>query len=474
MTLDVARARLLARNTGRLAASPGGDRSAPLSPDGVGRRAFALGFATAMFAAGAVAQPHGARLTTAERALIAGALNLSGDSMSDAALLKRLLQHARVEAGQRLRPSAINPLWTLERPERDLSAELWQAISERRLATWLAGLSPSNHAYRALVTARDRYAALSATGGWLEIPAGPALAEGDRSSTIPVLRRRLAAEAREAQPVVDPTLFDAALARAVRGFQAAYGLEPDGVVGPATRAAMNISAQARLEQIEANLERWRWLPHSLPADRIEVDTGAQEATLYLDDRQALRMRVVVGRPERKTPMFAAVVEAVIVNPVWNVPSSIARNELLPAESRRPGTLARMGISSVDGRLQQRPGPANALGRIKFDMPNRFDVYLHDTPARALFERPVRAFSHGCVRLERPLELAGLLLARQDASPAHLDQAIDAGGTVRLRLARAILVYVTYRTAEVVDGLVRFRPDIYLWDRELSAALAHYQ
>lgn len=244
------------------------------------------------------------------------------------------------------------------------------------------------------------------------------------------------------------------------------------MLGPATRAALNVTASDRLAQIDANLERWRWMPRSPPPDRVEVDTGAQEATLYQGGAPVLRMRAIVGSPKHPTPMFASRVDAVVVNPPWNVPSSIATNELLPTEARRPGFLAGMGIRWVNGHLQQRPGPSNSLGLIKFDVTSPFGVYLHDTPAKGLFAQPVRAFSHGCMRLEQPRDLALALLAPQGLDAGAFDDAIAAGVTRRIDLQRRVPLYVVHWTVRAEpDGRLSFWPDIYGWDRKLAAALA---
>ncbi|TAJ73606.1 MAG: murein L,D-transpeptidase [Phenylobacterium sp.] len=446
------------------------------------RRAGSLAMALVLLSGPAAAAPAAvttapaavatAPLTGAERSALGGALGL-GDavfSLDDAALTARALSYARTEGGQRVRPSRIDSRWTIEPPTRDLAAELAAARAAGRLAPWLASFAPTAPAYRALSEARERYAMTAAVGGWPSVPNGPSLRVGDRGDVVSALRSRLAAEGYGAASS-DPMLFGTELEDALREFQARHALGVDGVLGPATRGALNVSAAERLAQIDANLERWRWMPRSPPGDRLEVDTGAQEATLYKADSPALRMRVIVGSPKHPTPMFASSVDAVILNPPWNVPASIAANELLPAEARRPGLLASMGIRWVDGHLQQRPGPKNSLGVIKFDVTSRFGVYLHDTPGKGLFVQPVRAFSHGCMRLEQPRDLALALLAPQAWAPASLDEAIAAGVTRRINLQRRVPLYVVHWTVRAeADGRLSFRPDIYGWDRKLAAAL----
>lgn len=437
------------------------------------KRAFLIAMA-ALLVAGAEQPSTEAPYTPAERGAIATALGVPPEAtaqLDDAVLTARLLDHARTEAGQRVRPSALDPDWTVEPPRRDLAGELRAARAADGLGAWIGRFSPTGAQYQALRAGRAQYAALAAGGGWMRLPDGPTLRPGERAEAVTAVRARLSLEGYGAVEAADPTLFDSELETALRAFQGSHGLEVDGVLGPATRQALNVPAAERLAQIDANLERWRWAPASPPAERLEVDTGGQEAVLYRDGAAVLRMRIIVGSPKHPTPMFASRIEAVVFNPPWNVPTSIARNELLPAEARRPGTLAGMGIRWVDGHLQQRPGPRNSLGQVKFDLRNPFGVYLHDTPGKGLFAQPVRAFSHGCMRLEKPRELAAALLEPQGGSAATVEAGIAAGVTRRVDLRRTVPVYVQHWTVRADEGRLTFRPDIYGWDRKLAGALA---
>jgi murein L,D-transpeptidase YcbB/YkuD len=408
------------------------------------------------------------------RAAIVAELDLEpapAAALSDEALVARLLAYARRETGQALRPAAIDNRWSLAPGARDIDAEFRAARADGRVVSWLAALSPPAPPYDALRAGRPRYAALAASGGWRPMPEGAPLKDGARGAPVAALRDRLSAEGYAAPGSGDDETFDLPLEQAVRAFQAHHALAVDGVAGGETRRALNVSAAERLAQIDANLERWRWLPRPLPADRVEVDTGAQVAALFRRGEEVLRMRAIVGSPAHPTPMFAARIEAVVFNPPWNVPDSIARNELLPAETRRPGMLASMGIRWVGGRLQQRPGPNNSLGQIKFDVPNRFGVYLHDTPGKGLFANPVRAFSHGCMRLENPRALAAALLGGASISSAEIDARIAAGTTRRIPLPAAVPLFVVHRTVHPSDeGHLAFHPDIYGWDARLARSL----
>jgi murein L,D-transpeptidase YcbB/YkuD len=437
----------------------------------------ALGCAVAWLAAGAaLGQSASDLLTQAERAQILSTLTAAGQAAppnaSDAALVSAVVRYAGVELGQRVDPSAVDNMWALEPARRNVAAEFAAARQAGRLGEWLQGLSPPYPAYRNLQVAARRYRAAADAGGWDALAAGPALKEGARGPAVTALRQRLAAEGFATTPAREPELFDATLRKALSEFQRRHGLEPDGSLGAATRATLNVSAEDRADQLEANLERWRWLPHALPGERLEIDIAGQQATLFRGGAPVLSQRVIVGDPKHRTPMFASALEAVVFNPPWNVPASIAQAELLPKEARNPGYLAKNDFIWVDGHLQQRAGPKSALGLVKFDLPSQFGVYLHDTPSRTLFQKQNRALSHGCMRLEKPQELAQMLLSPQGWTQDGMDRAIEAKSTLRVDLKTHTPLYVMYWTASAdADGQVDFRPDVYDWDRKLTDALA---
>jgi murein L,D-transpeptidase YcbB/YkuD len=440
-------------------------------------RRLALGCAALwLVAAAAHAQSAGDLLTPAERALILSALAAGGQvaqpNAGDAALVSAVVRYAGVELGQRVDPSAVDKLWALEPPKRNVAGEFAAARQAGRLGEWLQGLSPPYPAYRNLQVAARRYRAAADGGGWDVLAPGPVLKEGARGPAVTALRQRLAMEGFTSAAPREPELFDAALRKALAEFQRRHGLEPDGTLSAAARATLNVSAEDRADQLEANLERWRWLPHTLPGDRLEIDIAGQQATLFRGGAPALTQRIIVGDPKHRTPMFASTLEAVVFNPPWNVPASIAQAELLPKEARNPGYLAKNDFIWVDGHLQQRAGPKSALGLVKFDLPSPFGVYLHDTPSRTLFQKRNRALSHGCMRLEKPQELAQMLLGAQGWTEDGMDRAIEAKSTLRVDLETHTPLYVMYWTA-VADagGQVDFRPDVYDWDRKLTDALA---
>lgn len=445
-----------------------------------------LPFCAAILLSSSAMAAAAAPLSVPERAAVLDLLRqapeppaaLDGPVNSEA-LVAELLAYAGREAGRLSRPTEVNPLWALAPSPRDIQAEWAAAQAQGEVQAWIAGLSPADSRYDRLVAARRDYAGPAAAGGWGVLASDGVLRPGHVGPQVEALRTRLALEGFEAlaepdvvvdAPARSPIVFDTALQDVVRRYQRRRGLEPDGVVGPATLAALNVSAEARLAQIDANLERWRWLPRPLPATRIEADVGAARAALFVDDVRVLDMRIIVGAPATKTPIFASQIETVVFNPPWNVPASIANGEILPRAARDPGYLARNNFTYRNGRLQQQPGPTNSLGQVKFDMPSPFGVYLHDTPGRAAFARPVRTLSHGCMRLEKPRELATLLLASQGWSREMVDQAIAEGQTQRVDLAARVPVLVTYSTAFVDGDGLHLLPDPYGWDAQLTAAL----
>ena len=414
----------------------------------------------------------------------------------DLLLTAAFLDYAREIRTGRLASGRRDPDWGIAAPSFDVVAALTEGV--RRPTTFpalLAALPPPAKEYGWLVEALRRYRSIAARSAWPVVPPGAALRVGDDDARVAAIRARLAAED-ERVSASTPTRFDGRLDADVRRFQARHGLAVDGVVGEATVRALNVPASDRIRQIILNLERWRWLPRDLGPRHITVN--AADATLRVaeDGRTVLTSRVVVGDPQHPTPVVQAQVEAVILNPTWNVPTSIAAQEILPRlrENRRYlaendivilerresdpfGLAVDWSAVSADAfpfRLQQRPGPDNPLGRIKLDVPNRFDVYLHDTPTRALFARPRRTASHGCIRVERADDLAAHVLSDETGrwTPRRLAEAIAGGGSSRIPVARPLPVYILYWTAfGGPAGLVEFRDDVYGRDRYLDAALA---
>lgn len=379
------------------------------------------------------------------------------------------VRYAQAVHSGRLPASGFMADWSLRPEAFDAAREYQTAVAQDRLAAWLDDLPPPYAGYTTLQQGLAAYRRMAAAGGWPTLDAGPVMKQGVLDSRVPALRARLTAEDPTVSPVGDAT-FDAGLTQGVMRAQKRFGLEPTGIVDPATRLALNTSVDQRIGQIVANMERWRWLPAALPADRIQVNIAAAVLTVFRDDRATMSMRAVTGKPGDETPMLRSVIHSVVLNPPWNVPQGIATKELIP---KGQAYLQRNGftmISTGDGgyRLQQRAGPQSALGRMKFDFDNPFAVYLHDTPSRATFERYGRLASHGCVRVERAEELTRALMEGDPVwTDAALDQTLAAGQTVRVPISRPVSVFLLYWTAYLgPDGQMNFRADPYGWDREL--------
>src|SRR6185369_12157848 len=252
-----------------------------------------------------------------------------------------------------------------------------------------------------------------------------------------------------------------------------HGLAADGALGTRTLAALNVPVDARIDQIRASLERGRWFLHDLPERYVMVNVAAFRVAFVENDRVIWRSRVIVGDRDKETPMFRADMQSVVLNPTWSVPDSIVRNELLPGLRKDPRYLARRHIVRTGDDYVQAAGKDNALGRIKMLFPNPYSVYMHDTPTKSLFDRATRTFSHGCVRVENPVELAALALDDPAWSVAALNRAIARGQTRWITLRNPVPVLVMYSSVGVGrDGIVEFLPDIYDRDQEILRVLGH--
>jgi murein L,D-transpeptidase YcbB/YkuD len=392
-------------------------------------------------------------------------------------LIAQTLAYAKAVRTGRLPVANFMGDWGLRPAAYDPSAEFVAAVTQDRLGPWLDTLPPPYTGYKTLRKGLATYRDLAANGGWSALPAGPELKQGATGPRVVALEARLAAEdptvAVDAAPV-----FDEALTQALMRAQKRFGLNPNGVLDKKTTDALNTPVQRRLDQIIANMERWRWLPQVLPADRIQVNIAAAVLSVFHRDAPTLTMRAVTGRPGDETPMLSSNIHSIVLNPPWNVPSSIAAKELWPKEKANPGYLRRNDfiIIPTEGggsRLQQKAGPKAALGLIKFDFNNSYGVYLHDTPSRSRFASFSRLASHGCVRLEKPLDLAKAVMEGDPTwTPQVIEDTIAGGKTVRAQLPQQIAVFLLYWTAYVTpDGQVNFRDDPYGWDRELVQRIA---
>lgn len=395
-------------------------------------------------------------------------------SLDREALVGAALDHARAVHAGRLATSDFQPEWGIRPQQYDPLPGFADAVRRDRLSAWVASLPPPYAGYDTLVAGLARYRALAATGGWKAQATGPELKLGASGARVAALRQRLAIEDSALDGSGDR--YDAALVEAVRRAQRRYGLNPVGSAGAQTIAALNVPVAERVRQIMANMERWRWLPADIEKNRVQVNIAAAVLTVFQGDAPVMSMKAVTGRPGDETPMLVSQIHSIVLNPPWNVPSSIANRELWPKEKAKPGYLKRNGFRVIDtgdgGKRLQQSSENSALGKFKFDFDNNFSVYLHDTPAQAGFARFDRLSSHGCVRLEKPADLAKLLLkTTPDWPAATIDSTVTAGKTVRAKVADPVAVYLLYWTAFANNaGQVSFRADPYKWDGTLAAKI----
>ena len=393
-------------------------------------------------------------------------------------------------------PERIDPNWNMSRQlhgfepavviQRELDAgDVYEALEREK---------PSHPFYTGLKRELARYRQIQAAGGWAGLPSGPALRVGADDPRMPTLRRRLQATGDLAKgPNDNSTRYDSALAASVRNFQARIGADDDGVLGEGTRSALNVPVAERIRQIRLNLERGRWVLHDLDSTFVVVNIAGYSVAYVRGGQTVWRSRAVVGLPYRSTPVFRDSIRYLDFNPTWTVPPGILARDMLP-RLKRGGVRALpegMRVLNRSGRvvdasginwskysaksfpyvLRQDPGPANALGRVKFMFPNKYLVYLHDTPGRELFDESARAFSSGCIRIQRPFELADLLLADRNWNSDSTARTLATRRTRTVRLRRPVPVLLLYWTAWVDDqSRVNFRPDIYGRDARLARAL----
>lgn len=392
----------------------------------------------------------------------------------------------------RIAPEKVDAAWEATPRTGRLHAALRDA-AEDGPAEAIQSLIPRDPAYRKLQDAFARYAEISRSNEWSALTDIPLIRAGDKLTTrvYRQLANRLAAEG-YLEDVKGDSVYAGALIDAVQKFQRQHGIKVDGTVGPNTLKELNVPARDRAKQIGLNLERWRWLPIKLEPTHIRVNVPAFELTVFRSRKPTLRMATVVGKIKFETPLFSDEIDKVVINPYWHVPNSIARDEIIPKLRESPDYLEqnnmvllagwrndeRMDESKIDWksldpadfehRFRQEPGPRNALGLVKFIFPNQFSVYLHDTPSDHLFNRIDRAFSHGCIRVERPKDLARELLREEGWNLKQISETIKEGQREEIDLQEPVPVHIVYWTAFVnEDGGVEFHQDIYGIDRSLA-------
>jgi murein L,D-transpeptidase YcbB/YkuD len=326
--------------------------------------------------------------------------------------------------------------------------------------------------YALLKEKLNRYRELSNIPDWPAIQVGKKMPNrGDSSNIISLIRSRLHL-LEDLSSNSGSAVFDEELARGLRAFQKRHGMTEDGKLSVSLIRELNVSPARRLEQIMVNMERCRWIPTQLASHYLVVNIPAFKLYSYQNDSLAWSMNVVVGKAQHKTVIFNGNIKYVVFSPYWNVPSSIVRKEILPAIRKNRNYLQRHQMEWFGSQLRQKPGPNNSLGLVKFLFPNSHSIYLHDTPAKSLFNESARAFSHGCIRLEDARKLAIYLLQQDpDWNVQRIDSAMHAGVERTVTLKKSMPVYIAYFTAWVGrDGKLNFRRDIYDRDKRLLEAI----
>jgi len=454
----------------------------------------------------------------------------------DLAELELLLSNAFLTYGHELHYGRVNAeqinleLLSGERPV-NISQLLVDATSTNDVESTLNTLMPKYPMYGKLKVSLKEYKEIAANGGWQRVPYGDKFKKGARGNRVLALRERLKATGELESSPPDTEVFDETLDIAVKKYQESNGLYVDGVVGKSTIEALNVPVQERISQIELTMERWRLLPQYLGNRYILVNIANYHLYGVENNNESITMRIVVGKPKWNTPMFSEEMTHVVMNPYWNIPPSIFKDDIAPRIRQDSGYLSKRGIDAVglsapkkivveengtvevaenveatseteneesseqqlseaeiqnkkaqeeyiskvlsgNYRLRQNPGPGNPLGQIKFLFPNKHSIYLHDTPNRGFFKRAQRNFSHGCIRVEKPLDLAEFVLASNaEWDESRIKSNINSRKTKTVHLNQTIPVYILYFTTWVDNqGNVNFHKDIYGLDQTLLNAL----
>jgi len=391
----------------------------------------------------------------------------------------------------RVSPQKVDPRLFRSRKSIDVLRVLTELNKQRNPGAFLSSFEPHNEHYQALKRMMRIYSTQADEGGWPVIGQGAALKPGMRDPRVPKIRSLLALTGDYEWQVTNSPVYDEQLVIAVQRFQQRHGLEAKGLIGKQSIIAMDVTPEDRISQIMLNMERWRWMPDNLGQDHFLVNLAAFELQRVQSSVIVERMNVVVGAVATQTPEFSDEMEYVELNPTWTVPYSIATQEMLPKLRANPfayaadfdvfvsGALSSWGSINWDAygpgkfpfTFRQRPGPKNALGKVKFMLPNKHNIYLHDTPSKDKFASTSRAFSHGCIRLSRPIELAHTIISEVPGwSDALVDTVLASGKLTRVSLPTHIPVHLVYSTAFKGENGIEFRPDVYGRDRKLYNAL----
>ena len=393
-------------------------------------------------------------------------------------------------------PESLDPHWNLaiEIDDHDPVEKIEEVLMTGNLAKALDDLRPTHMAYKDLKSALATYRGIQAAGGWEPVPTGVTLKKGMTDDRVPALRQRLSISGDLENAPTDAHFFDEQVEQAVKHFQQRHRLTVDGVVGKNTLEALNVPVESRIDQLRVNLDRARWVLHAISGKFVLVDIAGFEAYFFREDDIIWRSRVQVGRPYRRTPVFRSDIKYLVFNPTWTIPPGILRRDILPAVKKNPNYLKERNINVINRQgnlisqdtidwsqypkkgfpymLRQDPGSRNAMGLVKIMFPNKHLVYLHDTPSRSFFEREDRTFSSGCIRVEKPFELAALLLDNPTKwNQESIKRIIESKRPYTVTLPEHIPVLLLYWTAVVdQDGAVHFKKDPYNRDMAVLEGL----
>jgi L,D-transpeptidase YcbB len=422
-------------------------------------------------------------------------LFLEGELPADAtqkreALVRIANAYASALANGKVDPTKVRDVYTLPRPKVDVEQGVAEALSDNRFGEWANSLAPQSSEYQALSNAFVQLVKRSPDLPEADISSGKVINPGDSDPRVPAIVATLRAQgylqdeqqaegqnrqnqqqpqAQQAQQAQQRNLYSERISQAVEQFQADTGREVDGVIGPRTVEALNTGPRDRARQLAIAMERLRWLERDAPPTRIDVNIAAAMLDYYRDGRHVDHRRVVTGEPGWETPQLASPIFRLVANPTWTVPQSIVKDEISQKSS---AWLARNNFTQKNGQWVQASGPDSALGEVKLDMKNDHAIFLHDTPAKALFGQPERHRSHGCVRVENAIEFARML-ARDQGVIDQFNQAMASGSETFVNLDDEIPVRLLYHTAFLGrDGRIKFAKDVYGWDNDVADALGY--
>ena len=394
-------------------------------------------------------------------------------------LVQAALKYASALANGYSDPNKLFEVYTIARAKTDVQPGLQQALQNGNVGEWLNSLAPQTAEYKALSQAFIRYAKQAGQGGQQPISGDRPIKPGASDERIPAIVAVLRSGGylpgdNPAQPqdpnqqaaAAAPTSYTPALVAAVKQFQADSGMKPDGVLGKDTIEALSTGPAARARQLAVAMERLRWLPRNPPGTRLDVNTAATVLDYWRDGQHVDRRKVVAGEADKPTPQLQSPLYRLVAKPTWTVPEGIGDKELA---KKSQSWLRANKFVMKDGQYVQQPGPKNSLGLVKFDLQNDQAIYLHDTPAKALFGQDERHRSHGCVRVENAVQFA-TALAQQEGVLDQFQEAMQKDDQGFVELPQKIPVRLLYQTAFWDGSRVQFRSDVYGWDENIAKAL----